>query len=234
MSSDDKGTLSSPLWEGLGSEYEETVRRISHGKKYPRGHVIFTEGERADGFYIVESGQVRIYKTSPDGKEQILHLLGEGESFGEAAVFAGQEYPASAKANTAVQCRFIPRHDFIAMIQRNPALAMNMLAIMAVRLRRFAAMVEDLSLKEVPGRLCSYLLYLSERSADTCLLEPEAGKNQLAALLGTIPETLSRILTRMERMELIKREGSRIRILDKSTLLKIADGEMKIAQGSSD
>jgi len=226
---DRKKTFASPLLEGLKSEYEEIIHRISLEKKYPRGHVIFVEGEKADGFYVVETGQVKIYKTSFDGKEQILHLFGGGETFGEVAVFAGHEYPASAKANTNVRCRFIPRNDFIAVIQRDPTLAMNMLAIMAMRLRRFAAMIESLSLKEVPGRLCSYLLYLSSRSDDTQILELEASKNQLAALLGTIPETLSRILTRMERMDLIKRKGSHIQILNKSTLLKIADGEMKIA-----
>ena len=224
-----KKTFTSPLPEGLKPEYEEVIRQISQEKKYPRGHVIFMEGEKADGFYVVETGQVRVYKTSFDGKEQILHLCGGGEAFGEAAVFAGREYPASAKANTNVRCRFIPRDGFIAMIQRDPALAMNMLAVMAVRLRRFAAMIESLSLKEVPGRLCSYLLYLSSRSGDTQLLELEASKNQLAALLGTIPETLSRILTRMERMDLIKRKGSHIQILNRPTLLKIAGGEMKIA-----
>jgi CRP/FNR family transcriptional regulator len=221
-------TFASPLLEGLEPEHEQIIGGISHEKKYPRGRVIFVEGEKADGFYIVESGQVKIYKTSFEGKEQILHLFGKGETFGEVAVFAGHEYPASAKAMTNARCRFIPRNDFIAMIQRNPTLAMNMMAIMALRLRRFAAMIENLSLKEAPGRLCSYLLYLSERSGDTLLLEPEASKSQLAALLGAVPETLSRILTRMERMDLIKRERTCIRILNKPALLKIAGGEMKI------
>lgn len=226
---DRKDIFSSPFSEGLNSEYEEIIHQISREKSYPRGHIIFVEGEKADGFYVIETGQVKIYKTSFDGKEQILHILGEGETFGEVVVFAGQEYPASAKANTGVHCHFIPRDDFIAAIQRDPVLAMNMLAIMAMRLRNFAAMIESLSLKEVPGRLCSYLLYLGNSSDDMQPLELEASKNQLAALLGTIPETLSRILTRMERMGLIKRKGSHIQILNKSALLKIADGEMKIA-----
>jgi len=217
-----------PLFEGLQSDQSENIARIARRRSYCRSEIIFMEGEEGNGFYIVESGQVKIYKISSEGKEQILHLFGPGESFGEVSVFTGHGFPAFAKANVRTTCLFIPRADFVEMIRRDPALAMNMLGVMALRLRKFAGLIEDLSLKEVPGRLCAYLLYLSDKSPDPEHLELDISKGQLAALLGTIPETLSRILTRMGRMGLIKSEGARIRILNRSVLQKIADGETRI------
>jgi CRP/FNR family transcriptional regulator len=217
-----------PLFEGLPEEQLLIIARIVVRRTYHRDEIIFLEGNEGNGFYIVETGQVKIYKISSEGKEQILHLFGPGESFGEVSVFTGQGFPANAKANLTSTCLFIPRSDFIEIIRQDPALALNMLGVMSLRLRKFAGLIEDLSLKEVPGRLAAYLLFLSDRAPDPDHLELEVSKGQLAALLGTIPETLSRILTRMSRLGLLKSEGSRIRILNKSVLQNIADGETKM------
>jgi CRP/FNR family transcriptional regulator len=125
---------------------------------------------------------------------------------------------------------FFPRTAFIDLIKKNPSLAMNMLAMLSRRLRRFTALVEDLSLKEVPGRLSAYLLYLSETKNREDNLTLDISKAQLASLLGTIPETLSRILARMSGEELIESDGHRtIRILDRDGLEELASGERRLA-----
>jgi len=217
-----------PLFAGLQAEQLCDIARIVLRRTYRRGEIVFLEGDEGNGFYIVEAGQVKIYKISSEGKEQILHLFGPGESFGEVSVFTGQGFPANAKANLTSTCLFIPRVDFVEIIRQDPALALNMLGVMSLRLRKFAGLIEDLSLKEVPGRLAAYLLFLSNRAPDPDHLELEISKGQLAALLGTIPETLSRILTRMSRLDLLRSKGSRIRILNKSVLQNIADGETKM------
>lgn len=217
-----------PIFEGLQNDQLHHVAHIVRQRSYRRGEIIFLEGDEGNGFFIVNTGQVKIYKMSSEGKEQILHLFGPGESFGEVAVFTGHGFPANAKANVNVTCLFIPRNGFIEIIREDPALALNMLGMMSLRLRKFAGLIEDLSLKEVPGRLSAYLLFLSEKSHDSEHLELEVSKGQLAALLGTIPETLSRILTRMSRLGLLKSDGSRIKILNRSALQKIADGETKM------
>jgi CRP/FNR family transcriptional regulator len=104
-----------------------------------------------------------------------------------------------------------------------------MLAVLSRRLRKFAALVEDLSLKEVPGRLAAYLLFLSERKKRSEELELDVSKNQLASLLGTIPETLSRILGRMSQERFIKASGQRrIQILDRKGLEELASGERRL------
>jgi CRP/FNR family transcriptional regulator len=169
------------------------------------------------------SGRVKIFKVSWEGKEQILHIFGPGEPFGEVPVFAGQKFPASAEAMEESRVFFFPRDAFIYRIKKNPGIALNMLAVLSKRLRRFTQLIEELSLKEVPGRLAVYLLYLSESKEGEKHLELDISKGQLASLLGTIPETLSRILGKMTRAGLIESEGPRIKILDPQGLEDLAE-----------
>jgi CRP/FNR family transcriptional regulator len=103
-----------------------------------------------------------------------------------------------------------------------------MMAVLSRRLRKFANLVEDLSLKEVPGRLCAYLLLLSEKKKGTRRVELDVSKNQLASLLGTIPETLSRILARMDREKLLKMSGKAIEILNRKEMEELASGERRL------
>jgi CRP/FNR family transcriptional regulator len=118
---------------------------------------------------------------------------------------------------------FFPRKSFVDLIKRNPSLALNMLAVLSKRLRRFAALIDDLSLKEVPGRLAAYLLYLSDQNRGAKVLELAVTKAQLASLLGTIPETLSRILGKLSSQGLIESDGRRIRIMDREALRDLAE-----------
>ena len=112
----------------------------------------------------------------------------------------------------------------ITLIEKNPSIAMGMLAVLSKRLRTFTSLIDDLSLKEVPGRLASYLLYLSEKENGTSDLELDITKGQLASLLGTIPETLSRILAKMSAQDIIESDGPRIRIIDRKGLEDLASG----------
>lgn len=214
-----------PLFGGLPQPHREALAGIAVPRTFPAGGRIFSEGDEGRGFYAILAGRVKIFKVSPEGKEQILHLFGPGEIFGEVAVFTGQGYPAHAAAERSCSLLFFPREAFVGLIRRDATLALGMLAVLSVRLRRFTRMVEDLSLKEVPGRLAAWLLYRSGKDGKDSV-ELDFSKTQLAALLGTIPETLSRILARMGRQGLIRTQGSRIAILDRGTLEAIAsEGE---------
>ena len=189
---------------------------------FRRGQIIFSEGDEGTGFYVVIWGRVKIFKLSSEGKEQILHIFGPREPFGEVPVFTGQHFPANAEAMEESRIFYFPRDSFIRLIEKNPSLALNMLAVLSRRLHRFTRLIDDLSLKEVPGRLASYLLYMSEQKRGSDELELNITKGQLASLLGTIPETLSRILGRMTRQGLIESEGPRIKILDRQGLEGLA------------
>jgi len=212
-----------PLFEGLPPEQVEDLAMIVTDQVFRKGGAIFSEGEDANGFYVVITGRVKIFKLSSEGKEQILHFFGPGEPFGEVPVFTGQHFPANAEAMEQSRVFFFPRRSFVGLIKKNPSLALNMLAILSKRLRRFTALVDDLSLKEVPGRLAAYLLYLSDQNKGAKDLELTITKAQLASLLGTIPETLSRILAKLGSQGLIETDGRRIRILKKEALQDLAE-----------
>ena len=208
----------SVLFGGLPDEQLDAVVNIAVEKKFGKGESIFFEGDPGDGFYMVAEGKVKIFKMSWAGKEQILHIFGPGEPFGEVPVFHGQPFPANAETLVKSTMIFFPREKFIALVHENPALALSMLAVLSMRLRRFVAQIEDLSLKEVPARLAGYLLYLMEEQGSEESVELEISKGQLASLLGTIPETLSRIFARMSDEGLIAVDGKKIRILDRTAL----------------
>jgi len=207
-----------PFFDGLPENQLAQVEGIAVIREVPKGTVVFSEGDEGEGFYVLASGRIKIFKLSPDGKEQILHIFGPGEPFGEVALFSGKHFPAGSQTLEAARILFFPREAFLSLIKANPELALNMLAVLSVRLRIFTRMVENLSLKEVPGRVAAHILYLSDRLGGTSSLELDITKSQLAALLGTIPETLSRILGRMSSRGLISIDGASIRILDREEL----------------
>lgn len=217
-----------PLFEGLSASDLDGLDKVVVMQTMERGQTIFSEGDEGRGFYVVHTGRVKIYKLSPEGKEQILHILGPGQPFGEAAVFAGKAFPAHALALEKGRTLYFPRTAFIDLVKKNPSLALNMLASLSRRLHQFAGLIEALSLKEVPGRLASYLLYLSEKADNALVLKLDISKGQLASLLGTIPETLSRILARMHKQGLIQSDGAEIRILDRDGLTELAAAERRL------
>lgn len=213
-----------PLFSGLAEDQVQEIAAIVLDQPFRRGQIIFQEGDEGKGFYVVGAGKVKIYKLAPDGKEQILHIFGPGEPFAEVPVFAGQCYPANAEALEDSRLFFFPRSGFIELIRRHPSLALNMLAVLSRRLRQLAGLVEDLSLKEVPARLAAYFLYQSDHRQGAPEFALEIPKGQLASLLGTIPETLSRMLAKMAKEGLIESSGPNIKILDKTGLQELAAG----------
>jgi len=203
-----------PLFSGLAEKQVEEIGAIAVDQRYKKGQTIFMEGDDGNGFYIVAEGTVKIFKVSLEGKEQILHIYGPGHPFGEVPVFSGQKFPANALALSSARLLFFPRSAFVDLITTHPSLALNMLAVLSMRLREFTLQIENLSLKEVPGRLASYLLYLaSEQNRSEKVILP-ISKGQLASLLGTIPETLSRIFTKMSQQGMISVSGSEIILTD--------------------
>ncbi|MFP3912572.1 MAG: Crp/Fnr family transcriptional regulator [Desulfobacteraceae bacterium] len=206
------------LFNGLSPDHVEKIAGIAVESFFGKGEFIFSEGDAGNGFFLVKEGLVKIFKVSLDGKEQILHIFGPGEPFGEVPVFSGEDFPASAEVIDETKVLFFPRSAFVKLIHNHPSLALNMLAVLSMRLRQFTVQVENLSLKEVPARLAAYLMYLSEEQDTPDSVTLKISKGQLASLLGTIPETLSRIFQKMTAQRLIQVEGRHIRLLDPTGL----------------
>ncbi len=201
--------------------------RLSPGDGTTLHRSYFRKGEPAAGFYILLSGRLKIYKLSLEGKEQILHIIEPGEPFAEVALFSETKFPAYAEAIEKSEIMFLSRNAFRQLIGSDPSIAMNMLAILSQRLKYFTRLIEDLSLKEVPQRLAAYLIFLAHREgSDHVALG--ISKGQLASLLGTIPETLSRIISKMTGRGLIEVKGRKVAILNPQDLELLAGGKQTL------
>jgi CRP/FNR family transcriptional regulator len=209
------------LFAGLGEEALDQVARLAVPATYRAQGPIFSEGDEARGFYIVESGTVKVFKLSASGREQVIHHLGRGEAFAEVALFAGSTYPASAEALTPARVLFFPKKAFIALISQRPTLALNMIGTLAMRLRAMSRLVEALALKDVGARLATYLLDLAREQA-TLKVSLPVTKAQLAARLGTAQETLSRALRRLREAGVLKVSGRTITILAPERLQELS------------
>jgi CRP-like cAMP-binding protein len=217
------------LFKGLSDNQCDQLASIAIEKSFGKKEDILLEGDQCDGFHAIVSGQVMIYKLSPDGREQILHMLSGGEVFGEVPVFEGTNFPANATAIERTKTLFFPRDKFIGLVKKDPTLSLKMLAELSRRLREFASMIETLSLREVPGRLAAYLLDLKSQQTESDTIILDIPKHQLASLLGTIPETLSRIFTKMSKKGLICSTGSKtLQILDEDGLTDLANGNERL------
>lgn len=215
-------------FQGLSDTQASDLAAITIEKSFLKGEGIFSDGDNCHGFYGIISGQVTVFKLSPDGREQILHLLNDGDVFGEVPVFEGESYPAYAKANQDAKTLFFPKDPFLDLLRKDPAIVFKIAAELSRRLRMFTNMIEALSLHEVPSRLASYLLDLNKQQDNSDNIILEIPKHQLASLLGTIPETLSRILTKMSKKGMICSTGSKtLQILDIESIKNLALGHEK-------
>jgi CRP/FNR family transcriptional regulator, dissimilatory nitrate respiration regulator len=217
------------LFSGVPEADLEALARLAVSKDFARQATIFWEGREAQGFYLLSRGYVKLVKSSPDGKEYIIRLVGPGETFAEAAVFSDATYPATAMALEDCQTLFFPKAPFLRHLAASPTLARNMLATLSRLMLHLTRQLEDLSLKEVSARLARYLLERCQEShgrIDKGLaFELPTTKTHLAAYLGTIGETLSRTLSRLKGQGVIEVEKGRITITDPAVLKKIASGK---------
>lgn len=214
-----------PLFATLPDEDLRRVADLAVSRRFAKRESVFREGDRADGFFIVASGKVKVFKLSAEGKEQILHVLEAGQTFAEAVIFEGVDYPAYAETLTEAELSFLPRRPFVDLLERHPKVAIRMLASLSRWLKRMTDLVESLSLKDVETRL---VFYLSEElkargipPEDGAELELAIGKNVLASRLGTVPETFSRALKKLQDDGLIAVRGKRIRIVSAGSLFSL-------------
>jgi CRP/FNR family transcriptional regulator, dissimilatory nitrate respiration regulator len=206
---------------GASEQLLQPIAGISKVIRQPRGTVVFNEGDACRGMYIVHSGAVKIFKTGPDGREHVLHVVMQGDCFGEAAMFLGTGYPADAQAVKDSVLILVRKEQFLALLSREPDLCFQLMGAMAMWSRRLVAKVEILTLKDASARLAGYLLKLrSDTAPDVQLAVP---KNVLASQLGISNETLSRLLARFEAQGLISASGKKITLLDRQELEELAE-----------
>ena len=214
------------LFSSLEEEHLTEVATIAARRSFARGETLFTEGEPATGFYLLASGNIKLCKVSPDGKEKVLHFVRPSETFAEAAFFGDGKYPAEARALEKGEALFFPREAFMGLLERNPRFSLNLIVSLSLLLRRFARQIEELSFAEVPARLAAYLVELAERKSVTLqgktYLDLDMKKGELASRLGTVSETLSRTFRKLKEEGIVEVEGSRFVIYDMARLKALA------------
>jgi len=197
-------------------------------RKFSAGELVFSEGDPCSGMYVVESGQIRIFKTSAGGREQVLSIDGPGGSVAELPVFDGGNYPASVSAIEDSTLLFIGKQDFHALCMAHPQVALKVLRVIGARLRKLVGIIEELSFTTVRHRLAAFLVRLARREGTRVAGGIEVtlpGSNQeLAAQIGTVRELVSRNLSRFQSEKLLQMDGRRILIADVKALESELDG----------
>jgi len=213
----------SHLFSGTSEEDRKMLLSISKNRDFSRGELLFEEGQVADGFYVVVSGKVKVFKLSPDGRERILHVIHPGKSFADAAIFDDGAFPAFAMSIERSSLLFFPKDQFLGLLHQQPQLAINMIAGLARFLRNFATQIEDLTFRDVPARLARFLI--SECGKDSRQINLAVSKAQLASNLGTTSETLSRTLRKLADEGVIAVAGRTINLIDLNRLHELVDAE---------
>jgi CRP/FNR family cyclic AMP-dependent transcriptional regulator len=186
-------------------------------RHFEAGQLVFSEGEACPGLWIIETGKVRIYKSSPSGREQVLAIEGPGSSVAELPVFDGGRYPASAASVNDAKLLFISKEDFQSLCLKHPEVALKVLRTVGRRLRGLVGIIEELSFTTVRHRLISLLARMAKegnRTNEGVEITLAANQQELAAQMGTVRELISRNLSRLQAEDLIRVEGRKIVILD--------------------
>jgi len=196
-------------------------------KLFSTGELLFSEGEPCNGLHIIARGKVRLFKTSVNGREQVLSVNVSGESVAEIPVFDGGPYPASAVALEETEIVFISRRDFSAYCLEHPEVALKVLAVVGARLRNLVGIIEELSFTTIRQRLISVLLKLAEsegkKTARGIEFQLPASHQQLANQLGTVRELISRNLMRLQAEGLLDVDARQIVVKDVKGLSALLD-----------
>lgn len=204
-----------PFFSELNTAELKEFIKASKLLNFKKGDIIFLEGEPYRGFYIVIKGAVRVYKSNPEGKELTLHIIEPFDSFAEIPLFISEAlgksnfYPANAQAIENSVLIFVPKDEFLKIIDKNPKISLKMLHGFAKKLMSLNQQIENLTLKGVAERLAEYI-YNEYKNRGTNEFKLNLSRVILATYLGTIPETISRALRKLQDCGLIQIYGKKI------------------------
>jgi len=215
-----------PLFGGLSEDQLKILARSARKKNYKSGQFIVGEENIARTLYIVVCGMVKMFKASPEGKEQTLFLFGPGESFGMCATFSDAIFPANISALEKSTLLVLPGDVLETTARQDPVILFNVVFVLSQRLKESMALIESLSLRNIPRRVASFLLYstLKKDCNEGNVLELTISRREMSKILGSTPETLSRVLKKMAMEDIIAIQGRRIRVLDCGALRELAAG----------
>jgi len=203
------------LFTGLPPQDLANIAAITVVKSLEKGEYLFHEGDVASGFYVIQRGAVNVHRVTTTGKEQVIHVFRTGDSFAEVALAAPTGYPADACALENSQILLVQKDGILALLKRQPELALRMLGSMSSHLRVLVGQIEDLTVKDVETRLANWLVKRcpNPHSEAPVKIELTTNKRVLAAELGTVSETFSRTLAKFRRLKIIAVKGKTVSVL---------------------
>jgi CRP/FNR family transcriptional regulator, cyclic AMP receptor protein len=214
------------IFQGVEPHAAEALAQALEGVEFPRGHVIFAEGEPGDRLYIVGSGKVKIGRKSPDGRENLLMVAGPSDMFGELSIFDPGPRTSSATSVTEVRAYTMDRAALREWIGKRPEIAEQLLRVLARRLRRTNNMLADLIFTDVPGRVAKQLLQLAQRFGGVegghLRVTHDLTQEELAQLVGASRETVNKALADFASRGWLRLEGKSVVILDQDRLARRA------------
>ena len=206
------------VFSGLSVEDLEKITEISIERRYKKNMMVFMEGEPGDAFYYVKSGKVKIYRSYEDGREHIVHILGEGDVFGEATLFSGIAYPASASVYEDSVIGVIKNSDLEKLISQSPGLSLKIIKLLASKLVQAQHKIRDLTFNDVFSRTAAQLLKLADdhgkQTDEGIKINIPLSRQELADMAGTTRETVSRVLSKFRKEKFITEQDDRIVILN--------------------
>ncbi len=206
-----------PLFSTFAEEALAWLAARSVARSYPAGHVLFTTGEPCRGLYVIETGRVKIYRTSPTGREQVLQSEGPGRPVAELPLLDGGPYPASAITEVESRLIFVPREEFEALYRDNPDVAGSVIHELGKRLRHLVHVTDTLAFRDVAARLAHYLAEYADqhgqRTPEGVEIVINRTREELSFELGTARESVSRAFKQLAEkgvVQLLPRKRLRI------------------------
>ena len=211
------------LFTGLPQSDLANVAAVSVVKSLEKGEYLFHEGDPASGFYVIQRGAINVHRVTVAGKEQVIHVFRTGDSFAEVALAAPTGYPADARALENTQVLLVQKEGILALLKRQPELALRMLGSMSSHLRVLVGQIEDLTVKDVETRLANWLVKRcpNPQSETPVKIELTVAKRVLAAELGTVSETFSRTLAKFRLQKLLVVKGKTVTVLSPVKLTEL-------------
>lgn len=209
-----------PYYSGLGPTELDSIQRVMFEKSAGRGEIFLLDGEASEVLFFVISGVVKVFKASASGKEQILSMVRPGGTLNDVPIFDGGPNHVSAQAMTPVLLYSIEKSDLLNIMREHPQVALNVIKVLGKQMRHLILLIEDLSFKNVLGRVAKILL---EPGRDGDSSRPRLTQQDMAAMAGTAREMVGRSLKTLENEGIIRMDRNRIVITDKKALEQIAD-----------
>ncbi len=203
------------LFAGISPTELTAIAEITVIKTITKDGYLFHENSPSLGFYIVQTGAINVHRVNAVGKEQVIHVFRAGESFAEATLATNDGYPADARALEPSQVLLVQKSGILALLRRQPELALRMLGSMSAHLRVLVGQLEDMTLKDVETRLANWLVKRCPNSGSEkpVKIDLPMTKRVLAAELGTVSETFSRTLAKFREQGLIEVKGKTLKVL---------------------